>query len=67
LIDTNKLTNFKDQNINIYLKIMPTGSYDIQLIWKYYFPKKFLDWIANEFYYQLMIDSSQNSGVFMVY
>lgn len=66
-LDSARLTLFKDSHINIYIKENPNGNYDLQFVWKYYFPRKYVDLKDNEFYYQLLIDSASNAGLFLVY
>jgi len=33
------------------MKVIETGTYDLQFIWKYYLPLKFFNEDQNEFYY----------------
>jgi hypothetical protein len=49
--DLEKLTHFKKIFSQIFIKGLESGNYDIQFVWKYYFPTKYLDITDNEFYY----------------
>lgn len=50
-LDFDKLQRLKEHHEAIFLKEVPVGTYDIQLLWKIYFPLKFLNDRNNMFFY----------------
>jgi hypothetical protein len=69
VFEYSKLAKFKDTYEAIYAKEYKNSNsdYDVQFLWKYYFPLKYFNDREHTFYYQLLIDSYRNEGTILVY